>query len=464
MKSLHEWKARPGLINASLSLSVLSLLLVLSACGTGTQTLTTAVCPDAAQPATPVPPAAPAWQRSGKSSLELSLNSPYMRAVMTARIKSLLDSTSTYVAGLQAVALEEKQQNGNRINLARVRFEVLVKKPDGTTTPLPGRTYTLLVEIYPQLITPVTMPDANLRKTLLQCGTDVTCGNNGVVLNFYYSELDGGPNFSGAKVDCHAAGYDIIDQGVLTGAYQLGSVWAPIPVPLDGVLQFVTDMTKISANVIGVDFGTDQELKLAIQLDKGNTTAFDSSFTQFSHFPDSDWLLSLDTSLLRSYISTNIAARESQLDAGVVATTPVVNFTPAGITIDGGGSKAVGLCGSVPFTFKYTAMPRVCSRNGNSVFSLCINNTQPPTPHYRDAGQEACVGFGSFLSGLFTSGLAEAVITTPCQEKGYLNLQLAQDSLYVTKVDLDNQFLVIGRSKLMDTSNPGRTALPQSCP
>ncbi|MDQ2936761.1 MAG: hypothetical protein M3R67_04555 [Acidobacteriota bacterium] len=387
-----------------------------------------------------------------------------MRAVITARVKSLLDSTGTFIPSLQSVALEERQQNGKRINLAKVRFEVLLKKQDGTTTPMPGRTYTLLVEIYPQLITPETMPDATLRKTLLQCGAEATCGNNGVVLNFYYSELDGGPNFSGGKVDCRASGYDVIDQGVLTGAYQVGSVWAPIPVPLDGILQFVTDMTKISANVIGVDFGTDQDLKLAVQLDKGNPIAFDPSYTQFSHFPDSDWLLSLDTNLLSSYISSNIVARETQLDAGIVATTPVVTFTPAGITIDGGGSKSAGSCGSVPFTFKYSAVPKVCSRNGMSVFSMCIYTTQPPTRHYRDAGQEVCVGLGSFFGGLFTSGLAEAVISTPCQEKAYLNLKLAQDALYVTKVDLDNQFLVIGRSQLMDASNPGRTVLPQSCP
>jgi hypothetical protein len=458
MDSLHEWKARFGVINTYRSLSVLSLLLVLPACGPVPQPLTP-VCP-----AVLVPPAAQAWQRSGKSSLELSLSVSYMRAVIAERVKKLLDSTGTFVPEVQSIALTERQQNGRRSNMATVRFAVLLKKQDGTTTPLPGRNYTLLMEIYPQLITPVTMPDATQRKSFLKCGADATCGNNGVILNFYYSELDGGPNFSGRKVDCHASGYDIVDQGVLTGAYQVGSVWEPLPVPLDGVLQFVTDMTKISANVIGVDFGTDQDVKLAIQLDKGNPTAFDPSFTQFSHFPDNDWLLSLDTSLLSSYISSNVAARESQLDAGIVATTPVVAFTPAGITIDGGGSKSAGACGSVPFTFKYTALPKVCSRNGKSVFSMCIYTTQPPTRHYRDVGQEICVGVGSFFAGLFTSGLAEAVISTPCQEKAYLNLQLAQDALYVTKVDLDNQFLVIGRSRLMDASNPGRTVLPQACP
>ena len=100
---------------------------------------------------------------------------------------------------------------------------------------------------------------------------------------------------------------------------------------------------------------------------------------------------------------------------------------------------------------QYTAVPKVCGRNGASVFSLCVYPTQRPTRRHRDAGQEVCVGLGSFFSGLFTSGLAEAVITTPCQERANLNLQLAQDALYVTKVDLDDQFLVIGRSRLMDS-------------
>ena len=91
------------------------------------------------------------------------------------------------------------------------------------------------------------------------------------------------------------------------------------------------------------------------------------------------------------------------------------------------------------------------------------SDTLPPTPHY-GPGQEACVGGISFLSGLFTTGMAEAVISTPCQEKAYLNLQLAQDSLYVTEIDLDNQFLVIGRSVMMDAANPGRSPLPTPCP
>lgn len=228
--------------------SLFSILLLTSACNTP-QKLPT-YCPEALQPPVPVPPEAPAWQRSGRSSLELSLRAPYIRAVITARIRTLLDSTGNFVPELQSVALEEKQRSGKRINLVKVRFMVLLKNQDGTTTALPGRNYTLFVELYPQLITPDTMPDSNLRKTLLQCGTDASCGDNGVILNFYFSELQGGPNFSGRKIDCHDSSYDVIDQGVLTGAYQIGGVWAPIPVPLHGVLQFVTDMTNVSAKVV----------------------------------------------------------------------------------------------------------------------------------------------------------------------------------------------------------------------
>ncbi|MGH9966947.1 MAG: hypothetical protein ACREBG_03805 [Pyrinomonadaceae bacterium] len=447
-----------------LRLLILCLLIALSACREGGPTNIPAVCPETLQPPVHIPPTAPQWQRSGKSSLELSLRGLYLTGVIENRIRSLLGATGTFVPELQNVTLEDKLQNGNRINVAKVRFAILVKNQDGTTTPLPGRTYTMLVEIYPQLIKPTTMPDVNLRKTLLQCGADSTCGNNGVILNFYFSELDGGPNFSGKKVDCRASGYDFIDQAVLTGAYQVGAVWAPIPIPLDGILQFVKDMTNISANINGVDLGTDQHLKLAIQLDQGNTTTFDSTFTQFPRLPDSDWLFSVDTSLLASSISSNISARESQLDPSVVPTTPVVAFTSGGIMIDGGGSKTVGVCGSVPFTFKYTAIPTVCARNGKSVFRLCVHNTQPPTPHYVNTAQEACVGIGSFLSGLFTQGLAIAVISTPCEDKANLNLQLAQDSLYVTNTDTDNQFLIIGRSRMVDAANPGRPVLPLACP
>lgn len=445
-------------------MSMLSLLLAIPACGPNLNPIPPAVCPDALHPPVPVPPAAPTWQRSGKASLELSLRGLYVTGIIKDRIRSLFNNSSSgsFAPELQSVTLEENQANGRRLNLARVRFSILTKNPDGSTTPLPGRNYTMLVEVYPQLVTPATMPDANLRRTLLQCGSDPTCGTNGVILNFYYSELDGGPNFPGTRVDCHATAYDSIDQAVLTGAYQIGSIWAPIPIPLDGVLQFVTDMTQVTANVVAVDFGTDQDVKLAVQLDKGSPSTFDPTFTQFSHFPDSDWLLSVDTSLLSSSISANVTARMSQLDPAVTPSPPVISFTPSGIILDGSGTKPVGICGNVRFVFQYTATTKVCSRNGKSVFSLCVINTQPPT--IPDAGQAACVGIGSFLSSLFTSGLATAIITTPCQEKGYLNLQLAQDTLYITRTDLDNQFLIIGRSQMMDAANPGRPAMPQPCP
>ena len=143
--------------------------------------------------------------------------------------------------------------------------------------------------------------------------------------------------------------------------------------PSGRILQFVTDMTKISANVRGVDLGTDQDLTLAIQLDQGNTTAFDPT-PEFK--PDRDWLFSIDKSLLASFVSSNVSAQESQLDPSVVATTPVVTFTSGGITIDGGGSKKIDPCGTIPFTFEYTAIPTVCNRSGKSVFSLCISNTR----------------------------------------------------------------------------------------
>lgn len=443
---------------------MLCFLLAISACrDPGPQNIP-AVCPETLQPPVLVPPAAQVLQRSGKSSLELSLRGLYLTGIIENRIRTLLDTAGTFVPQLQNVSLEDKLLNGNRKNIASVRFAILIKNQDGTTTPLPGRTYTMLVEIYPQLITPTTMQDANLRKTLLQCGADPACGNNGVILNFYFSELNGGPNFSGKKVDCRASGYDFIDQAVLTGAYQIGAVWAPIPIPLDGILQFVKDMTNISANINAVDLGTDQQLKLALQLDQGSPTTFDPTFTQFSRYTDSDWLFSVDPSLLASSIASNISAREAALDPAITPTAPVVAFTSSGITIDGGGSKTAGVCGSVPFTFKYTAIPTVCARNGKSVFRLCVHNTLPPTPNYVNAGQALCVGTGSFLGGLFSQGLSTAVISTPCEDKAYLNLQLAQDSLYVTKTDTDNQFLIIGRSQMMDAANPGRPALPPACP
>jgi hypothetical protein len=383
--------------------------------------------------------------------------------LIKARIQTLLPSTGTFVPGLNSVHLEEKQQDGTR-NLVAVDFSVLLKKQDGTTEPLPGRNYTLRVEIYPQLINSTTMPDAALRKSLLQCGNDPACGNNGVILNFYYFELDGGPNFIGGKVDCHNNNYDVIDEGVMTGAYQVSSLWAPIPIPLDGALQFVTDVTQIPLNLIGVDLGTQQDLKLALQLDKGSSSTFDPTFTQFSHFPDNDWLLDVDKSLLSSYVSSNISTRETQLDPSITPTTPSISFTQGGILVDGGGSKTIGNCGSVPFTFEYSALPKVCKRNGNSVVSMCVYTNRPPTPKYANGGQEACVGVTTFFQGLFSQGLADAVVSTPCQEKKELNLQLSNDSLYVTKVDLDNQFLVIGRSQLMDVSSTGRVPAPQSCP
>ena len=129
----------------------------------------------------------------------------------------------------------------------------------------------MLVEIYPQLITPTTISDPNLRKTLLQCGADPVCGTNGVILNFYFSELDGDRisrtarwivtlpviHYRPARVDGSVS--DWFDMGTDTD-----------PAGRHASIRHGHD--KITANVLGVDLGTDQDLTLAIQLDQGNTT------------------------------------------------------------------------------------------------------------------------------------------------------------------------------------------------
>jgi hypothetical protein len=437
-------------------------VVLLNSCAT-TSLSTVGVCPEAAQPPTPVPAPAPAWQRSGRSSLDLSLSYPFTQAIIKQRVAAIFPANGSYGPDIQSVALEQPLRNGAPVNQIAVRFGLFFRKTDGTTSAVPSRTYTLRVEIYPQLITAATIPDSSLRRSLLHCSSQANCGDNGVVLNFYFSELDGGPNFPDKAVDCRGAGFDAIDQFVLSTAYNLSTTWPPLPVPLDGILQFVKDMTKVSAVIAAVDLGTEQTLKLAAQLDQGGAGAFDPAAVQFSQFPDVDWLLSIDTGLISSSIVSNVVSAVSQLDSAAHLSAPTVAFTASGITIAGSGTKSFGLCGDVPYGFLYTATPNVCRRNQDSVVEICVDPTQPPGPRYTSAGQQACVGTGAFFSGLFGQGIATAIITTPCQQEAYLNVPLVDDLLYATGANVDGQFLVLGRSRNMDASQPTRQSLPPQC-
>lgn len=434
-------------------------LLLTSCATTGLNGSTAGVCPDAAT--VPAPP--PAWHRAGRSGVELALSYSLTQAIIQKRVNALFPATGDYGPEIQAIGLEQRTRNGALVNQVAIRFGVFFRKTDGTTTSLPGRNYTLHVEIAPDLITAATIPDASQRKTLLHCAPQSTC-DSGVVLNFYYSELDGGQNFAGKSVDCHSTGFDFIDQYVLSTVYNLSTTWPPLALPMDGLLQFVKDMTKRSTTITAVDLGSNQALKLGLQLDQGGTNPFVPDAYQFSHFTDADWLLTLNTGLISSSIASNVVSAVSQVDSSLSITTPGVTFAADGIEITGSGSKNAGTCGTVPFGFEYTATPKVCRRNQSSVVGVCVDATQPPAPHYTGAAQEACVGIGSFFSGLFGQGVATAIVTTPCEEKGYLNFPLVDDVLYATGISTDGQFLVVGRSQNMDASTqPPRQSLPPQC-
>jgi hypothetical protein len=426
--------------------------------------------------------------RSGTASFELALTGNYVRALVQPEIVAALsggpdtreDADTKYGADVVAVGLKEERAGGTRVNLVKLKFAVWLKSrdhadPSGTTftkTLLPGRTYTIRLKIVPYLITPTTTPGEITRRVLLGCGNyDPACGTEGIVLGFELDGLTGGGARSADEpVDCKSSSYDLIDQQIVQKVVEGTAHLNAFALPIHKIVNLVSALVRVKANVTGMDLASDGDLKLAVVVDQGTPFAFDST-SVFSHYPDTDWGFSLDTNLIDAALRRKIIAAAAQSDATVTVTPGPTRFTAVGsaggkhnlLSVDVTGSKPVPICGNIGISFHVSVEPRICKRGTDAMLVMC--NLEKTAPAWADA----CTSILKFLGDVaqsFQGGFAEAIIRPAdvCEDQSTIAFANGADILYATQVDTDGTFYIGGRSQQMDLAAPTRTSAPPACP
>jgi hypothetical protein len=411
-------------------------------------------------------------------------------------------------ADIQQSTLVE-QQGPPVVNLLQLQLAVWMMNPnDNSKVYLPDRTYMLLISLVPHLISPATISDPRVRKSVLNCAnTAPPCGNFGIVIELAFFNL-----LRGTPVDCHSSNYDLVDQQVLTAVLQFfngykdssGQVHAPGNNPIvfsaDAAVQQIGTLLASSPNVIGMDLGTDNDLKLGLLFGDTNGNPIGTPFTFDWQSPPlvsqdppvldnpGDWGLQIDTSLVTPSIIAKATAAATATDSSVTVTGATISYSASGIVVVITGTKSMGVCGSIPFTAEDTITPSICSCTSNVNANLRMCPAKPiTTPKYKNPVQEACAVTGGIFDAIgnavssvatavaqsFQGGLAVATAgpgpgpcpDNSCTNLGLIKVPLGSDTLYPIQLYVNGAFYLGGRSHLLDTTTESsRATLPASCP
>ena len=392
---------------------------------------------------------------AGQSSLDIELSQGYLRERVRALMETSQDASSGVDIGTVRLS-EETNAQGQRLNLLRVVISPWMRGGGDSTVSL-QRSYELVLQLVPYLITPATEPDSTRRRMLL-CPTGNCDNNNGLLLRFAFYELFSRVNQ--APVACGSANYDLIDGQVLGSVYQSLSNAKPLILQADALLNMASGLTGTPVQLTGVSIGSDLELKVGLLLDQGVPHVFDPQVS-LSHFPDADWGVALDTSLLSIAVRRSAIAQATATDPRVSVSNVKVQYIPEGFDIQASGQ--INLCGGIRFTASTLATPKLCRRSDGSVaLQLCSGKAE--TNPKANVLQAICY-LGSQFLGAFSGGWANAVIRSGnCPDMATISFQAGiNDVLYGTKLDTDNYFYLAGRSTFMD-ARVQRTPLPASCP
>ncbi|HTN52803.1 MAG TPA: hypothetical protein VML50_10410 [Anaeromyxobacter sp.] len=445
--------------------------------------------------------------RAGKSTLDVELSGGYVSALVLASL-GLPQAQPCNVAGataqcgydIQGVTLAEVGTGATRTNRLSVQVAIWMVGQGGAKVYLPDRTYLLRLQLVPYRIAADTFPALAQRQALLGCGPTLASGKpngicEGLVLNPERPELDGGPNFGGygaasRPVDCTAPGYDLIDAAVLKAV--MGGVGSLKPVAIDAtsILDTVSQLSGAQAtHVVGLDVGSDRDLKLGLVLDQGTALApFDSSVALGPPVlpNDVDWAVRLDTGLVTAAIGAMLPSQVAKQNPSVSVTVTGVTYTqtsglvPGDISVTATGTISVGavpLChaSNVPLTLQLDLTPGVCKNaQGTPVLQFCPSGQPTATPKPTNTCESTELVAANFDQVMATLGSAilgdtVAVVRTGSFDQcGGASMPMSftngSDVLYPVAVYTGGVFYLGGRSKLMDQQKPGRTALPAACP
>lgn len=415
--------------------------------------------PPATCPAAPAPRAdlGPPTPRAGRRSLLIQMDGLFLGRIVNQMVMSKIPADSPFGVQITAVALEDPDA-GPRTNLVTIRFKPAVRKRDGSGWTAIERDYTLKFQLLSYLLTPDTMPDSARRTALLGGCVDGVCPQNGALFALQFAGLwGGGVRMPAVPVTCDDSSYDLVDSGILTAIYNVQASSPAIPVPLDAVLSAVGTLGLGSARITGLDLSTDQDLSIALVVDKGSP----KPFTKDNGGPMSwrqgqaswrDWGLIIEPQLVKD-------AAQAQVDSAVAehnrTSSPNVAIGPLGMTfaldrinISADAQVDAPVCGKTGFNVAAQVNPEVC----NKTVGTCAT--------YTLGADSSC--------GSVVMWVAENILSlfqskgNACASSGkQVSFAFGTDTLYATDLNVTTGGLALtGNSLMMDASRPPSTPAP----
>lgn len=412
------------------------------------------------QPQCPAPPAitdrGPIPAMGGQSSVDIELN----RLYIIERVRSMLEQSQTGDSGgafVRGIDLKEIHDASNqRISVIAIRLEPWLRGQSGQPASL-QRTYRLDLKAIPHLITPTTVPDTARRKQLL-CPTNASCTTDqGMLLTFDLFELY---NVSFNRPACNTP--DMIDEKVVPKIFENLASQSPLALPTDAIGAVLASATGSAVNLTDVNISMDGFLKLGLQYDVGSTHVFDRNTQLLSRYPNRDWMVDIDTSILRDAVRTKMLEIITKMKSGSTITSFNAAFLPGEIRVNGTAAVPVpGICGSpAPVTIAARNPAQMCKdANGDSAIVFWTD--------YTYGSSNICVNLWTFFEN-FGVG---TVSGPPPVWANLTNVNFAagnNDTFYGTDIDLDNAFAIVGRSTVMDrkavVAGTPRPNAPVKCP
>lgn len=413
----------------------------------------------------PPPPAAfsaaPAPAMAGQSSVDVELGRTYLLN----RVRTMLATDPTQDSGafIGNISHRDVTDNaGKRRSQLELTLEPWLKGQNGQPASL-QRYYKLTLQLTPRLVTPTTVPDVNVRRQLLQCdpATAVDCDTReSAMLSFDLVELY---NTSFSRPACTTP--DMIDSRLVPQIYDLLARQAPLQLPTDAVGALLASAAGTPVQLTDVNVSLDNLLKLGLQYTIGTTHAFDTQTMLLGRFPNRDWLVDIDTSIMTTAVRGRLQTElnNSVTTMGSTVTSFSAQFLPGEIRAT--GSVAVpprGVCGSTTTLGINIVAPALACRdiNGQSVIAARVD-AQPTAPAF-------CLILNTFWDNLNVGIASDALPTFPTLAAVQFPAG-PNDVFYGTDLDLDNAFTIAGRSTVMDALDatatpPLRSPLPGKCP
>ncbi len=419
-------------------------------------------CPPGATPVCPPLPTPSDWGPVATMSQQSSVDIELGRLYVNERVRSLLETPPTASSGtfVRTIDLKDVPGPGNAASsVLELRLEPWLLGSNGQPASL-QRFYRLTLKITPHIVTPATVPDQARRKQLLCPATNPNCAaDQGALLSFDYQDLY---NVSFSRPAC--TGPDSIDAKVVPVIFNALAGQGPLLLPTESISAGLASAGGGTPNLVDVNVSADGFLKVGLRYNVGTTHAFDRHTMLLSRFPNDDWVVDIDKSILAAAVRARMLAALTAQVAGSTITSFTATFSPGEIQASGTADLPVpGICGT-------TATVTIDAHNPTQI---CMDATGTSAiVSWTDATNSSgnfCVNFVKFWDSIGVGIISGPPTVWPTLTTvNFPADAVHNDVFFGTHLDLDNAFAIAGRSTLMDRKavqdGHPRSALPGKCP